>query len=121
MTLEQMLDTYPEKVRERILEEVKKTVDRAQANVPFRIAEQFGNAGLKNANLGPLKRLIEDAAREAAIDVVGNLGLYYTRELTQASDNMMRGTLAGIAIAKGAEEFGQALIDGMKPPGGADG
>lgn len=120
MTLEQMLDTYPAPVQERILNDVKAIIERAKADLPFLIAEEFGNAGLRNANLKALKGLIEEAARLAAVDVVGQLGLYYTRQLTQASDNMMKGTLAGIAIAKGVPELGQALADSMVPPDKVD-
>jgi len=116
MTLDQMLDTYPADVRERILAQVKKTIGYAKADLPHLIAEEFGNAGLRSADLGAMKALIASTAETVAKEVVGMLGVYYTRELTQASDNMMRGTLAGIAIGKGAEEFGQALMDTVKPP-----
>ena len=116
MTLDDMLDTYSEDVRTLVLKEVYEEIDRGKEAIPFLIAEQFGCAGMKNANLRPLKYLVEAVALDAAKRVVSILGLEQARQATQASDNMFRGTIAGIALASGAEEFGSALIDSIKPP-----
>jgi len=113
MTLDDMLDTYSEDVRTLVLKEVYEEIDYAKESVPSLIAEQFGYVGMKNANLRPLKYLVEAVALDAAKRVVSILGLEQARQATQASDNMFRGTIAGIALAKEGESargLAEALI-----------
>jgi|GEM_PF-2272444 len=104
LTLEKMLDGVSEKVREQIEKEIAEAVARAKSDLAFLVAEEFGRVGLRNADLGPLKGLIEDAALSAAKIVVGLLGVEYAHRASEASDNMIRGTLAGVALGAQEEE-----------------